>query len=97
MGRVSDLITLDILQEVLSSKMKLRKEIKGTQIVKKIIKPPLCVDDINYYTEIPLHSTKQKNKSTKTSEANEFSKNPLYFYILIMKRWKSKLKAQYYL
>ena len=60
MGMVSELITLDILQEALSSTMRLRKEIKGTQIVKKIIKPPLCVDDINYYTEIPLHSTKQK-------------------------------------
>ena len=60
MSRVSDLITLDILQEVLSSTMRLRKEMKGTQIVKKIIKPPICVDDINYYTEIPLHSTKQK-------------------------------------
>ena len=60
----------------------------------------------NYYTEIPLHSTKQKTKilkpqklmsSARLEDTRSTQKNQLQFYILIMNRWKPKLKAQYYL
>lgn len=54
--------------------MRLRKEIKGTKIVKEN-KTTLCIGKHdNYYTEIPLHSTKQKTKILKPQKSNEFSK-----------------------
>ena len=91
-------LLFNIVLEVLDKANREEKEIKGIQIRKEEEKLSLFADDMILYIENPKDSIRILleliSEFCKFQETKSIYRNHLYFYILIMKNQKEKLRNQ---
>ena len=73
-----------------------KKKLKGTQIGKEEVKLSLFADDVILYIENPKDATRKllqlMNEFIKLQDTKLLHRNLLYFYTLMMKNLKEKLR-----
>ena len=88
-------LLFNIVLEVLSTAIRVEKEIKGIQIGKEV-KSSLLADDIILYIEYPQDSTRKLleliNEYIKLQDIKLTQRNPLHSYTLTMRKQKKKNK-----
>ena len=91
-------LLFNIVLEVLATAIREEKEIKGIHIGKEEVKLLLFADDMILYIENPKDSIRILleliSEFCKFQETKSIYRNHLYFYILIMKNQKEKLRNQ---
>ena len=93
-------LLFNIVLEVLATAIREEKEIKGIQTEKEEIKLSLFADDMILYIENPKDSTRKLLELimniVKLQDIKSTHRNPLHSYILIMRKWKEKLRKQFH-
>ena len=93
----------NIMLKVLASAIRQGKEMRCIQIRKEEMKPPLFVNDMVFYifkkkTQGIYKNLQKLTNSSSSQDIRSTCKNQLHFlYILVMRIWKLKFKAQSHL